>query len=759
MDPERLQRLLLETFALESAEILERVGQSLVALEHAEPEAQAALVNQLFRDLHTLKGSAAAVGFEQVKALSHRLEDMFAELRTSTRALDAATLDRLHAGLKWLERACAGEPIDLDSIVAALDVGDPSEAAHSETAHSEARPAPAASEAPPSPSPSSPTPSAPEPPSTPTADTIRVPTSKLDTLQTMIGELVVVRLQQEALDEHLRELSRDFALFQTSWRALLGELREQRSELQTSRWNRLESRLASHSARTRRLQQRVFQLSSRSSTHVGQLGLLSSALEQRLQDIRMLPIRPYFEAFAVPVRELARSLGKRVRVEFEDRNVEMDRLVLERLRDPLLHLLRNAVAHGIEAPELRRAAGKPELGLLRLDARVEGEHVRIRVSDDGRGLDRAAILASARAQGLVSDAESPSDELIVELLCQPGVSTAAQVDEVSGRGVGLDAVQAALIGLRGTLAIARPEQGTTFVLTVPASLETTQGLIVEAGAYVFGVPVDAIDRVVRIDARDITKLDGVDVLHVDAAPVAWTTLAALLGFPEHSPNIERTRRPTLVLRSGSARLAVTVDDVPGEMPLVVKPLGRQFERVPHFVGAAIQADGSILVVLDARQLTRLATGRPSALPAATTEPEPELRPEPPSDSGRQRTILVVDDSITTRTLERNILEGAGYRVMVAVDGEQAFELLRTEDDIDLVVTDVQMPRMDGFELCRRVRAGRRADLPLIIVTSMGDDREQTLGLEAGADAYIIKGNFAQDHFLRTVERLAGGPFA
>ncbi len=575
--------------------------------------------------------------------------------------------------------------------------------------------------------------------------------SRLDALHSSVGELVIARLQAVDLQRDAVGLRDGVASLQGGWRELASTLRSLRSQLAPADWRDLERRLGNFGRDLRDAERAGFKLARRSVRQTGQLGAVSEALEGGIQQVRLQPLGPFFESFGLAVRDAARSRDVSVRLACEARGLEADRAVVEGLRGPLLHLLRNAVAHGIERASVRRQEGKPERGTVRLEATMQGDHVEVSVLDDGRGIDRDAVRSRAGQLGLLGEDDALDDERLLQLLCVPGFSTSAAADGVAGRGVGMDVVADAVHGLRGTLrASSRRGEGAGFHLRVPISVTTTHGLIVEVGPYRFGVPLDAVRRVVMTKRSMLSMLEGSAVLYFDGDPLTTTSLADLVGALEHAPADDDRASPALVLAVGGASLVVIVDDVPGELPMVIRPLGAQFGPVPWLAGAAIEADGSVLPVLEPRGLVERARTRRRTVARA---PEPAVESVLPPSLARR--VLVVDDSITMRTLQRNILEGAGYDVIVAGDGLEARDVLRTEGSVDLVVTDIDMPRMDGLDLCRWIRSSSMADLPVVMVTSLDAEEQRRQGLEAGADGYIAKGNFRQGHFLATVRRLAG----
>ena len=446
-------------------------------------------------------------------------------------------------------------------------------------------------------------------------------------------------------------------------------------------------------------------------------------LQEKAMRARMVSVATVAGPLRRAVRDLARDHAKEVRFEIAGEDTELDRHVLERLRDPLVALVRNAIDHGIERPADRVRAGKAPEGVIRLHAMQLGGEVIVSVADDGRGIDTALVR------------ERAGNDDALESIFAPGVSTARDVTGVSGRGVGLDAVREAVGALRGRVEVhtARGE-GTEFRLLVPLTLALRRCVIVRAGECTYGLPMDNVVGLLPAHATDGLSAEGHSAVWFGEEAVPVAELAAVLGEP--SPP---ATGPVAVLSTAGGRHGLRVDAISGQRDVVVKDLGPLVPRLPLVSGAGVEPDGSVLLVLDPAGLIERA---PGALPAAPA-PAPEL-------PARRARILVVDDARTVREIERSILERAGYEVVTAAGGAEALERL-DEREVDLVLTDVEMPGMDGFELTRVIRA--RRDVPVVVVTSRDTEEDRALGAEAGVTAYIVKRAFDEHRLITTVARL------
>lgn len=447
--------------------------------------------------------------------------------------------------------------------------------------------------------------------------------------------------------------------------------------------------------------------------------------------MRTLPLSSIVSPLPRAVRDLAGETGKEVELVVEGADTELDRVILERLPELLVHLLRNAIAHGIEAPDERQRVGKPPRGRLQLRAEQRGGTVEVTVADDGRGVSDKVLAEASRIGSLT------------EVLTRPGFSTAEEVSAISGRGVGLDAVKEQVEACGGSLEVRSERgEGTAVILRLPLALALIKVLLVERGRNLYGLPLASVEEALALG--ETTSLGGRPALELRGRSIPLSDLAQLIG---DSAEPAAPRAPVVVLSASGKRVAVTCDALLGEEEVVVKSLGPLLSNLPTYLGAAILGNGRIALLVDPAALVRASTeqrttGRGASIAAAAAAPAPK--------------VLVVEDSLTIRELQRSILEAAGYRVQTARDGRDALTHLDRDEGIDLVVTDVEMPDMDGIELTRTIRAHTTySALPVVIVTSLGDDDDRQRGIDAGADAYMVKQKFDQHDLLETVERLVG----
>ncbi|ATB30265.1 hybrid sensor histidine kinase/response regulator [Melittangium boletus] len=705
---EELDLAIQVSFAAEAKDLLRQVERALHGLVGGDPAERGPRCRDMLRGLHTLKGAAAAAGRDAVARGAHALEDQVRGVQEGRTLLEGAGLDALFAGLEHVYEVLGPGP--------------------SAPAFEEQQGTPGEGPA----------------PKEEVEELLRVAPSRVEALHALTGELVLGRLRRESLARRLLETRDRLGEAMDRWRELGARLEPCKRTLPRAQWAGVKAARDACGPAMTSAWKMLSAVAREAPALLAHTAGVEGELEEGIRELRLMPLQPFLEEYARVAREAARACGKDVRLEVRAAGAEVDRGVLMRLRDVLLHLVRNAVVHGVESPERRRERGKPEAGTLTLEARCEGARAFLRVADDGAGVDVERVLQRARELDGGAAPRDTSPEALLALLSRPGFSTRDEVDALAGRGVGLDVVANILRGLEGQWRLEHvPGRGTAFLLEVPVSASTHRGLVVRVGEDSFGLLLHHVERVVRVGARDVTVLEGHATVPLDGQPVALVALASLLGLQgEGAP--EGPKRTGVVVRQGSRRLVVLVDDVPGEERLVIKPLGPAFAGAPLVLGGALQADGSVLPVLQVPALLDRAAegvGRGSASASLGPRSAPALG-----------AVLVVDDSPTLRMLLRNVLRAAGFPVVVASDGLAAVEAWNRQP-FSLVVTDLDMPLLDGAELCRFVRRSERPRTPVILVTSQTGAEARRRALDVGVDAYVVKGEFEQATFLRLVRKL------
>lgn len=737
MSRDELAARLLATFLGELDDQVAALNAELLGLE-AEP-GEAERLRSLFRIFHTVKGAARVAGVPLIEQACHILETGLIAVREGKSRLDTERFQLLYRAADALgdagQRIRAGRELG-DAPLAAL-VRDLVQAATGRATAGPPEPRAAIS-------------SEPAALAAPlegtasgyTAEPIRVQPAELDALLASTGDLLITvgRLGghpagADSLHDQLTSLVAEWSRAGPRLRVALeragvpANLMEVLSTLDAGL--RAAARESGALARGMALDTRT----------------LARDTDQMARTVHQLRLRPFGDACqALPraVRDVARAAGRQVELELAGQDVRVDRAVVDALREPLLHLVRNAVDHGVEPPAARARVGKPERGTVRVEATLLSGRLVVRVSDDGAGLDLAAIRARLVERGM----ELASDERqILSALFAGGLSTREEATTISGRGVGLDLVRATMERIGGSIDVTwTPGAGTTFVLECPPTPARIRVLLAAVGSQTFAIPTTHIERLRRVAPEEIRYAEGRPVLTLAENPIPFIPLATILGPPLAARPLGE-RVPVIILRAGERELAVGVERLLSEQELAFRPLERGRGSLPYISGGALLPTGEAALVLNPIGLVAAGLGM-----AETTE---FALDEPAADRPTARRVLVVDDSITTRTLEQSVLEAAGYEVQTAVDGAAAWKLLQ-EQAFDLVVADVEMPRLDGFGLCEAIRASRRMrELPVILVTALESVEHRARGLEVGADAYLAKSSFDQDLLLETIRQLLG----
>lgn len=675
----------IEIFCREAEEHLASLQSGLLVLE--KNRTKTALLHDLLRNAHTLKGSARMVGLSDISAITHIMEEQLTGMEQGSRSIDSAAIDLLLEGADAVATITSalskGEApkLDVEQFVEAYQRGEIGRPMQPETKESPAKES---------------------------SETVRANVKSLDALVNLIGEMIINKKRLEAKLCRLKEIANG------SEPATASVLRDFQRDLEDD---------------------------------VLYLDYLIQELHQKAMGLRMLPLKSISDGFERLVRDLSQKLGKEARLEIIGAAIEIDRVLLEGLKPMLIHLLTNAVCHGIETPQERISAGKQSQGSIRISARHEGSSVIVEIRDDGGGMDPSRIRRAAVARGLLDqrEAEALSDEEALYLTLRPGFSTAQQVTDVAGRGVGMDVVKKNIERVKGNLTMTS-EIGSfcQITLQLPLTLSVLEALIVQSGGETFAIPLNYVQEILKVRDPEIMTLGTREAIKVRGVTTPLYTLSGMLDLPEHAAG-DATSMAAVVLKHCDQRVACIVDAHLGNSEVVVKGLGKQFKNVRFLFGATILGDGNPALILNVPDLFAFSTGAE----------QPKLRRvSNEAGAGRAR-VLVVDDSITTRTMERSILIAHGYQVETAVSGEDAMEKVLLSK-FDLVITDVEMPGINGFQLARNLRSSEEyRDTPIIVVSSLSRDEDKRQALESGAQAYIVKGCFDQGMLLETVQMLVG----
>ncbi len=721
-----------QQFVDEARERLQSLNHALLRLEEAPGSAD--VLADVFREAHSLKGSAQMLGFVDISQIAHQLEELFVAARRDARIIDARAFDLVFRAIDVITGRVEALARGIVAPVDTTELGDSLAAMAATTTaavtEESARPSQdvVRDSSPPVVAPASGR-RVPRP-----GQSFRVPLEKLEGLTNLAPEMVLQSLKASDRHDELRQV-------EGSLNRLKDRLREVRL-VPTHKARGAE--LGEYADALEVINRRLRSVLADVSDDRVRLSLITEELRQHVIELTMLPLATVFDAFPRAVRDLARSFDKDVELTITGRDTELDKRIIEQVADPLIHLIRNAIDHGIETPAERISQGKTASGTVLISAEQNGNRILVTVRDDGRGINAADLRVAAVRKGIGSAAELKlwTDEQLLDLIFAPGFSTKTLATNISGRGVGMDVVRVVVDGLGGAVRVeSQPGRGTSVVLDLPLSLALLRVVLVEVNDQLFGIPTAPVRRIQRLSLADTPQLLQGRLLAVDGETIPVAALTTLLDLP----SAVAAEQTALVVEARGGRFGVIVQAVRAELELVFKELRGPVVKQQTFAGAALLGNGEIVPILDVQALFAIAMRTAAVYSARPPAPAPAAR--------RSARVLVVDDSLVASELERGILLAAGYDTQIAHDGLEALEVLR-QTDWDLVISDVDMPRMDGFELTACVRADARlCEIPVIIVSSRDSAEHRRRGFEVGANAYVSKREFDQTQILETVRRL------
>jgi len=763
---------LLATFRVEADEHIKNITAGLIDLEKdLEPQVKAEIIETVFREAHSLKGAARAVNRSDMETICQSLETVFSGLKRREIDLAPPLFDTLHRSVDMLNAITLSPP---EEAAAGTDeisrIAEPlAEATKGESGAKQAIPndqpvpkdGPRTSEPETlSPGPELPVREIDETDRTQKRElsTVRISMEKLDSLLRQSEEMLSLKLMADRHLEDQLDLARLFGLWDKQWAKIypviceFRRLQEKRDkEGRKRRQDDLQNvKLLEFGELThdnmKILESRLAELRRRSDHDRYTTGLMVDNLLGDVKQILMLPFSTIFEAFPKLLRDLSHDQGKEVELSIRGGEIEIDRRILEEMRTVFIHLLRNTIDHGIEKPEARTKNGKPPRGMIQIAvSRNEGNRVEILLTDDGDGIDLVGLKEASLKRGVLSpeEARKLTEKDVLSLVFQSGVSTSPIITNISGRGLGLAIVREKIEKFGGRVSIETDRhKGTTLRMTLPLTVATFRGVLVTAAEHPFIIPTTDVERTVRIKREEIRTIENRETLSLEGITIPLVKLSDVLELSartDESPVIT-----LLILESRGKRIGFRVDEILTEQEILIKSMNRPLSRVRNIAAATILGSGKVVPVLNVSDLVK------SAVISAVRP----VKPAAPEAGGEavKKTILVVEDSITSRMLLKNILETSGYKVKTAVDGIDAISQLKTEK-FDAVVSDVDMPRMNGFNLTEKIRGDKKlAELPVVLVTALGSREDRERGIDVGANAYIVKSSFDQSNLLETLRR-------
>ena len=777
---------LLATFRIEADEHLQVISDGLIELERPSG-ATTEIIETIFREAHSLKGAARAVNMTDIEVICQSLESVFAAMKRKHLGPTPEMFDVLHQANDTIRNLLSDHPdssapamvpvlvqnlldleasainrvsdfestIDEQSDLDAVDfpplaapieileaIEDLEEGLSSTNGSGAAVPTPANRER------------------SRSSDTVRISAARLSSLLLQAEEMVSAKLSMKQIGTDLSSLNMTLEAWNKQWGKIYPEVRNVRHILEArakrgekSQYDQSVGRLLEfmdwNREQIRDLESRTIELASAVDLDSRSLGAMVDNLLEDMKKVLMLPFSSLLDGFPKLIRDLSREQGKDIDLVVAGGEIEIDRRILEELKDPLIHIIRNCVDHGMEKPEQREQRRKPRRATATIAvSQTAGNTVEIIISDDGCGIDPSKVKQAAIRNGLITeeDATRLEDKEAISLIFQSEVSTSAIITDLSGRGLGLAIVREKVEKLGGDVSVDTViGGGTTFRITVPLTLATFRGILMEAADRVFVIPTGNVERVMRIRKSEVTTVEEKETIRSDEGVISLVRLEQVLDLPAVQTSEEASDFiPALILGSGEKRIAFGVDAVLGEQEVLVKSLGKNLTRVRNIAGATVLGSGKVVPILSAGDLLK------SAVRAHSTPRRPVVEK---NGVKARKSVLVAEDSITSRMLLKNILEAAGYSVKTAVDGIDAFTTLRSED-FDLVVSDVEMPGMSGLDLTSKIRGDKKlSQIPVVLVTSLGSREDRERGIDVGANAYIVKSSFDQSNLLEVIRRL------
>ncbi len=747
-------------FKSETEEHLTEINKGLVELEKNPDNIE--LVRELNRQAHTIKGSARVFGFHEIQEIAHRIEDIFDKISSKQisfnsdmaqaifKALDAINIildriindkdvdvdisnicERLEFCI-YKKESVKDKPKEKTAILAEAKVENKKEKrkqpatlkfqnqSSEKTSHLE--------------------------------EYIRVPVSRVNNLLNLVGEMVINKMKSSRKIVQVKRLSKMAKDMQKRF----SDLQEKVKRIPSFNDMEVIKLFSQCNIDIQRLKEDVLSLYDDISTEAFRLDPVIDELQNRMKEIRMLPCLTIFDAFPRMIRDIAQEAGKEVNLEISGQDTELDKKVLEGIKTPIMHILRNCIDHGIEDPQRRKELKKPEFGTIKISASHEAGSVTILIEDDGRGINPDFVKEVALKKKLVSseDLESMSEREILNLIFMNGFSTSPIITDVSGRGIGLDVVRRDIENLKGQVKFeTKKDEGTKFYLILPLTIAIIQVLLIRVKGSTFAFPMLSIEETIKSALDDIPTVEGRMAIQVRGHTVPVVKLSDVLQM-EFQPEDERrmhgslNESPVVITSSLEKKVGFIVDEIIGEEEIFIKSLGSYLGKVKNVMGSTILGTGEVIVILDVSDLIiESALSHPAVMGRKIKSEEAQEK--------KKNMVLIVEDSLSTRELEKSILEARGFQVDTAVDGLDGLDKL-TQVKYDLVVADVQMPRMDGFEFCKTMRKNEEyRDIPVIIVSALGKEEDKRRGIEVGAQAYIVKTAFDQTNLLDTVDRLIG----
>lgn len=718
---------LIETFNIEAEERIQNITTSLLTLESTNDKEEIKnVIEIIYREYHSLKSAARAVNFTEIETICQALESEFSIFKESVTKPSAEVLDKIHKKndilLNLLEKRTHPDTFISE---------EPIKASETRIINK-------------------------------TENTVRIPVSKLDSLLVDAEEMLSTKINLENRILEFSNLKNEILKTKTEWGKILADefsdhkisgLKIAKKSKKEDLEKKLFDFIALNENFFHNLSNHITDITNKLDLNLHSFNLGTFNLLENTKKLLLLPFSIVLEVIPKIIRDLSRAQGKEIKLNMMGSELEIDKRILEEIKDVLLHIIRNAIDHGIELPEERQKNNKSEIAMLNIHIQhMTGNAIQIQIQDDGRGIDIEAVKKSAIDKGIITEETSKflSQAEAISLIYHSGISTSKTITNLSGRGLGMSIIREKIEKVGGMVSVSSQlGVGTTITLQLPLTLATFKGILITANSRTFILPIANIERIIRIKKTDIKSVANKKVIAYDNQTVPLHWLADVLALPskESKRSIKRTEQQhlvVLVLSSTAQKVSFVIDEVLNEQEILVKNFSKPISRVRNISAAAILDTGQPIPILNALDLLQI---------EHVTEESNRITSRDKKIISNKK-ILLAEDSITTRTLLKNILEIGGFDVVTAIDGLDAWEKVQSTD-FNLVVSDIEMPRMSGFDLTQRIRQDKKLyDLKIILVTSKKDPRDREKGIDLGANAYLLKDTFDSRELLEIAQRLS-----
>jgi len=778
---------LYAVFKIEAGEHLTKMSSGLLELESSPKDKFQEIVEDVFREAHSLKGATRTVNLTDLESVCQKLENIFSALKRKELQPFAELYDLLHQTINIVGEYLSTSDPELISLVKfkikglSIDLTDiikQNIQAEQKSKEKIKKNKPADIEKTPNKGPEDKfipgdiSEEGPEkikpgyvtdvkitaPEKHNVSDTIRIATGKLDDLLLQTEELLNAKIISLQHISDIRELGEKIEVWKSEWKKIGGAVKTVKKKssgkqfLSEEKWisdyNKTMNFLEWNSIHLAGLEAKINTLIKIFKQDNWQINGMVDTLIKDMKHILMFPFASLVGMFPKVVRDLSYDLGKQAVIEIKGGEIEIDRRILEEIKDPLIHIIRNCIDHGIEKPAVREKLKKNIPGKIELlITQVESSKVEIIIRDDGAGISTDDVTKAAVKKGIITEenATKLSKHDAIMLIFKSDLSTSSTITDISGRGLGLAIVREKVEKLGGSISVETiPGYGTTFKLLLPLTIATFRGILIGLGGKLFVIPTLSVERVIRIKKEDVKTVENREAVLYQEKPISLVRLSSILEINATSGK-ESNFLILLIIGNSDKRIAFVVDEVISDQEILVKSLNEQVERMRNVSGATVLGSGKIVPILNVQDLVKSAE--------RVSGPTAQIDMIPQSTKPDEKSILVVDDSITSRMLVKDILESAGYKIKTAVDGIEALTAIKSES-FDLIISDIEMPRMNGFTLTEKIRKDEKlSHLPVILVTGLASREDREKGIESGANAYIVKSNFNQTNLLEIIKRL------